>query len=323
MEVYQLHHPFDEKLVDQTPKVLAMGFFDGMHLGHQAVIQEARKIADHLGLPLAVLTYDQHASVVFEAHDQPLRYLTPLNRKLDLLRDLGVDMTYVVNFTAAFAAQTPQAFVDKYIVGLGTRVAVAGFDHTYGADADLADMAHLSEYASGRFDVFEVPKIERLGQECASSYLRKLVDSGDVDTLQTFLACPYQTSGVVVHGEARGREMGYPTANIETPIDQRLPGVGVYAVSLKIGDTWYPGMASIGYNVTFGENRPKTVEINLFDFSQNIYGEAVQVQWHHYVRGEVKFSGMETLQTQLAHDEATIRDYFNVKESNEAGIDGI
>ncbi|RRG18399.1 riboflavin biosynthesis protein RibF [Weissella viridescens] len=323
MEVYQLHHPFDEAAVDQTPKVLAMGFFDGMHLGHQAVLKQARDIAHDLGLPLAVLTYDQHASVVFEAHEQPLRYLTPLKRKLELLAELGVDQTYVVNFTAAFAAQMPQTFVDHYIVGLGAQVAVAGFDHTYGADANSADMAHLTEYAQGRFEVCEVAKIEHLGQESASSYLRTLVDEGDVDTLQTYLAMPYQTSGVVVHGEARGRQMGYPTANVETPNDERLPGVGVYAVSLKIGDTWYPGMASIGYNVTFGENRPKTVEINLFDFAQNIYGEAVQVQWHHYVRGEVKFSGMDTLKAQLAHDEATIRDYFKVKESNEAGINGI
>ena len=106
-----------------------------------------------------------------------------------------------------------------------------------------------------------------------------------------------------MHGEARGREMGYPTANIETTPGERLPGVGVYVVELEIAGKWYGGMASIGYNVTFGENRPKTVEINLFDFAQEIYGERVNVRWHHYIRGEEKFTGMDALIAKLQEDE--------------------
>lgn len=310
MEVYYLHHPFDAATINPSQKVLAMGFFDGLHAGHRQVIKEAQKVAQARGLKLAVLTYDQHASVVFETHANPLQYLTTLSRRLDLLADLGVDETYVVNFTASYAEQSPQAFVDNYIVGLNAKVAVAGFDHTYGAKDSNADMAHLAEYANGRFDVLEIPKIEILGHESASRYSRQLVDAGRMDELAAFLTIPYQTSGVVVHGEARGRQMGYPTANIQTPRDERLPAIGVYAVEMQIGDDWYQGMASIGYNVTFGDARPKTVEIYLFDFAQNIYGEAVNVRWHHYLRGEEKFSGMETLKIQLAEDERVIRQYF-------------
>ncbi|MBM7617569.1 riboflavin kinase/FMN adenylyltransferase [Weissella uvarum] len=311
MEVYYLHHPFDAQKIDPSPKVLAMGFFDGLHVGHREVIAKAKALAESRGLKLAVLTYDHHPSIVFEQHTERMKYLTTLPRKLELLSSLGVDQTYVVNFTAQYAQQTPQEFVDNYIVGLHSQVAVAGFDHTYGSKDANADMAHLKDYAHGRFEIVEIPKQEVLGHESASRYSRALLDAGDVDELRAFLTIPYETTGVVVHGEARGRQMGFPTANIETPADERLPGVGVYAVEMKIGETWYPGMASIGYNVTFGSDRPKTVEIYLFDFAHNIYGEQVKVRWHHYLRGEEKFNGMDDLKKQLQQDEADIRAYFS------------
>ncbi|AIG65380.1 riboflavin biosynthesis protein RibF [Weissella tructae] len=308
MEIVHLHHPIDHDTIAKEPVVLAMGFFDGLHAGHREVLAVAKAKADELGVKLAVLTYDHHASVVFKTYDAPLQYLTTLPRKLELLAELGVDKTYVMNFTASYSAQAPQTFVDNYIVGLNAQVAVAGFDHTYG-QVD-ADMAHLPMYSHGRFDVIEIPKVLSDGRESASRDARAMLDEGDLPTLNTLLTRPYQTSGTVVHGEARGRELGFPTANIETPNLERLPMVGVYVVRLRVGDTWYPGMASIGYNVTFGENRPKTVEINILDFKQNIYGESVNVEWLQYLRGEVKFTTAENLVTQLHQDEIDTRAYF-------------
>lgn len=314
MEVIKLHHPYRSEEIKDTDVVLAMGFFDGVHLGHQAVIKQALAEAKQKGLPLAVLTYDQHASIVFKQHTSRLTYLTRLDKKLALLADLGVDIAYVVNFTSQFAALTPQNFVDQYIVGLHAKVAVAGYDHTYGPSS--ADMAHLPGYAKNRFKVVEVPAVTINGTEGASRHGRELLANGDVTALNQLLGRTYETSGIVVHGEARGREMGFPTANIETHSEERLPAVGIYVVELKVGNVWQAGMASIGYNVTFGDNRPKTLEINLFDFKEQIYGEAVIVRWHKYLRGEVKFTGMPALIEQLKLDELVSRRYFREKEGN-------
>lgn len=308
MEIVKLHHPIDHGMITKEPVVLAMGFFDGMHAGHREVLAVAKAKADELGIKLAVLTYDHHASVVFKTYPTPLQYLTTLPRKLELLAEVGVDKTYVMNFTAAYSAQAPQTFVDNYIAGLNAKVAVAGFDHTYGA-LD-ADMAHLPTYSQGRFEVIEIPRVLSEGRESASRDARALLDEGELPALNALLTRPYETSGTVIHGEARGRELGFPTANIETPSLERLPKVGVYVVRLRVGDTWYPAMASIGYNVTFGDNRPKTVEINVLDFKQNIYGEAINVEWLFYLRGEVKFTSAEALIEQLHQDEIDTRAYF-------------
>ena len=305
MEVIYLHHPYKPDQIKKDPIVLAMGFFDGVHAGHRMVIKKAAQEAKKRGLKLAVLTYDHHPSVAFKTYTTPLTYLTTLPKKLEILASLGVDIAYVVSFTSQFSKLDPQDFVNQYMVGLHAAAVVAGFDHTYGPKN--ADMMHLPVYAENRFDVIEVQQVNVDGQESASTRTRQLIDNGDLDEAQRLLLRPYETTGLIVHGEARGRELGYPTANVETTSGERLPGIGIYVVEMKIGDTWYPGMASIGYNVTSGENRPKTVEINLFDFHNAIYGETVQVKWHHFLRGEVKFANKEELIKQLAKDEQQSR----------------
>lgn len=311
MEVIKLHHPYQPNEIDAGPVVLAMGFFDGLHLGHQAVIEAAKAEANKRGIKLAVLTYDHHPSIAFKTYQTPFTYITTLNKKLALMEKMGVDLVYVVNFTSQFAALAPQDFVEQYMLGLNAEAVVAGFDHTYGP-VD-AGMAELPTYAQGRFDVIEVPAVAVAGHESASTLARQYIDEGQVGPLVELLGRVYETTGIVVHGEARGREMGFPTANIETTAGERLPGIGVYAVELKVGDQWYPGMASIGYNVTFGANRPKTVEINLFDFHEQIYGENVVVRWHQYLRTEVEFTGMERLIEQLKQDEMQVRAFFETR----------
>ncbi|MDR3190679.1 MAG: riboflavin biosynthesis protein RibF [Lactobacillaceae bacterium] len=316
MQVINLHHPYQATKIVQAPIVLAMGFFDGVHVGHRAVIARAQAEAKARGVKLAVLTYDQHASVVFEKHGNPLQYLTTLPRKLELFAELGVDITYVVNFTSAFAKLEPQAFVDQYMAGLNAVAVVAGFDHTYGPK-DQANMTNLPTYAAGRFEVIEVPAVLLAGVESASRQARQLVDDGKIEQLNQMLTIPYQTSGVIVHGDARGRELGYPTLNIETTSGERLPAGGVYVTSVQIDGVWYQGMGQIGYNVTFGAGRAQTVEINVFNFNQEVYGERVRVNWHQYLRGEVKFTGVEALIAQLQNDQAAAQLFFATQNIEE------
>lgn len=298
---------------DQRPTsqvVLVLGFFDGVHRGHQAVIAAGRREADRRHLPLALMTFDKHPAIVYGgADEETFTYLSPAERKVNLMNANGVDLYYRVHFTPEFAHLSPQAFVDDYLCGLNAAVVVAGFDYTYGKK-DVANMDLLSRYARGRFDVVEVPELDDQSAKISSTRTRQALANADIDLANELLGYTYQTSGTVVHGEARGRTMGFPTANIAADSGVLTPGIGIYVVRVHVQNAVYGGMASVGRNVTFGDNRAVTVEINLFDFSANIYGEHVTVDWLHYLRGEVKFTGMAGLIDQLHNDEADSRAYL-------------
>lgn len=304
-----LHYPI-QNFKQPARQVVAMGFFDGVHLGHQAVIKRAKAEADALGVPLAVLTYDPHPSVAFKALTEPLKYLTVVKQKAQLLEKLGVSEMYKMQFTSQLAGLPPQVFVDEVLMQLNPVAVVAGFDHLYGSDKNQANMANLAIYAKARFDVIIVPEFDDLGLKIGSSKIRSALCVGDMQTVNRQLGRIYHTTGIVVHGEARGRELGFPTANVLTPELEWLPGIGIYAVKISIAGQWHIGMASIGRNVTFGDNRPITVEINILDFNQAIYGEDVTVAWHHHLRGEVKFNQVDDLITQLEKDKVATRTYF-------------
>lgn len=304
-----LHYPI-QNFKQPVRQVVAMGFFDGVHLGHQAVIKRAKAEADALGVPLAVLTYDPHPSVAFKALTEPLKYLTVVKQKAQLLETLGVSEMYKMQFTSQLAGLSPQVFVDEVLMQLNPVAVVAGFDHLYGSDKNQANMANLAIYAKARFDVIIVPEFDDLGLKIGSSKIRSALCVGDMQTVNRQLGRIYHTTGIVVHGEARGRELGFPTANVLTPELEWLPGIGIYAVKISIAGQWHIGMASIGRNVTFGDNRPITVEINILDFNQTIYGEDVTVAWHHHLRGEVKFNQVDDLITQLEKDKVATRTYF-------------
>ncbi|MCZ9311355.1 riboflavin biosynthesis protein RibF [Weissella koreensis] len=312
MQVIKLHHPYQMEQILLEPVVLAMGFFDGVHIGHQAVIKKAAQKARQENVKLAVLTYNQHASVVFSKQPQPFKYLTPTPQKLNMFADLGVEIVYLIEFTSALARLSPVKFVQQYMVDLHAVAVVAGFDHTFGP-AKTANMQTLPQLAQNRFEVIEVQPVLVKGVEAASTEIRALLDAGQVDLLPPILNRLYTTTGLVVHGDARGREMGFPTLNLVTPSDERLPKDGVYIVEVQVNDKWYDGMAQIGYNVTFGHGRAQTLEINLFDFKDLVYGEHVTVRWHRYLRAEVEFSGMDALIEQLNQDRQQSEDYLNNK----------
>ena len=308
MQVIKIHHPLEKRLIPAGPIVLAMGFFDGVHRGHQAVIKCAHEIARKKGLPLVVLTYDHAPGIVYRQYKGGFKYLSTVDRKLELLNDLDVDRVYLISFTSSFASLSPQQFVDEYLVGSHAQTVVAGFDHTYGKE-DIASMKLLPKSAPARSDVVTVPKFTEDGsqEKVGSREIRKLIDAGNVEAANQALGYPYQTTGLVVHGLARGRTLGFPTINVEHPEEERIPGIGVYAVKVKLGKKWYDGMASVGHNITFGDANQLTVEINLFDFQQMVYGEEVVVRWYQYLRGEEKFTGADALVAQMKQDEQNAR----------------
>lgn len=311
MEIIEIHHPYKESQLPKEEVVLVLGFFDGVHRGHQAVINRGKEEAKAKGLKLAVMTFNQHPSIVFQKIDPTtMTYLTTVEQKASHMEKLGVDILYVIEFTSSFASLSPQEFVDQYMVGLHAKSVVAGFDYTYGP-RDIATMDNLPNYTQDRLDVITVPKLEDHDVKVSSTEIRDFLAAGDMEKATEFLGYIYSIEGTVVHGDARGRTLGFPTANIKVSHLTRLPRKGVYAVKIKVANRWYEGMAQIGRNITFEPGRDITVEVNILDFNQDIYGEQVAVEWYHYLRDEIKFDGVEGLIKQLNQDKVDTAEYFS------------
>lgn len=314
MQTIELSHPYAKECIIQEPIVLALGFFDGIHLGHKEVITTAKKVAQERGFKAAVMSFNQHPSVIFQNVDpKSIQYVSPLERKKELLESLGVDIFYLVDFTKEFGALSPQEFVDQYIVGLKAKVVVAGFDYTYGK-RDVANMELLPKYASNRFEIISIAEQKSENGKISSTAVRDLLLKGEIEKANELLGYEYIMNGVVVHGFGRGSKMlGFPTANIEVSNDTFLLKNGVYIVEMFVEGKWIPGMASIGINPTFDDVHKVTIEVNLLDFDKDIYHLPVRVKWLKYLRPELKFDGIDELIAQLKKDEQNTRNYFKTK----------
>ena len=318
MEIVKLKEPYDKNAIVNSPIVLALGFFDGVHRGHQEVIKRAIEKGKSLGVKVAVMTFDRHPKIIFQNIDgEKFKYLTMLDEKLEYFKNLGVDIAYVVKFDENLAYLSPQDFIDKYVVGLHAICVVAGQDYTYGKH-DIANMDTISDFAKGRFEIITVDHLQRNDQKISSTQIRKDLDSGNVEAANLLLGYQYENHGTVEHGFKRGRKIGFPTLNVSIPKNERILGEGVYAVKVKIDkdNLWYEGMASIGHNETFGDDLEKTVEINLFNFDKSVYGEKVIVKWYKFLREMVKFDSVEELIDQLNKDKRDTEVFFEDLKKN-------
>lgn len=313
MKIIKLNHPYQDHLIEDAPIVLALGFFDGIHKGHQKVIQTAKAMAESHGYKLAVMSFNQHPSVIFQGvSPESIRYLSPESRKVELLEELGVDLFYIVNFTKEFASLTPQEFVDQYIVGLHTKIVVAGFDYTYGK-RDIANMRVLPQYSKNRFTIITIPEQRNSKGKISSTAIRAALSNGNIVEANKLFGYDYEMNGKVVHGFGRGgKKLGYPTANIEVSNDTFLLKNGVYIVEMDVDGTWIPGMASIGFNPTFNDVKKITIEVHLLDFNEDIYDKKVKVKWLYYLRDELKFDSLDALMVQLKEDELMTTKYFSL-----------
>lgn len=312
MQVVKLQEPYDNNLIPDGPIVLCLGFFDGVHRGHQAVIREGKRRAENLGTKLAIMTLDRYPGIVFNNEaNKDFAYLSSERKKLELFERFGVDLCYVVSFDEKLYTLSQQDFVEKYIVSLHAVCTVAGSDYTYGKMpyANGGDMSHLEGYANGRFEVVKVSHMLDDGEKISSTRIRKALRKGNVKMAADLLGYSYETSGQVVHGFERGRKLGFPTLNLETKEPVMIPAEGVYAVFVRFEgeEKRYMGMASIGRNETFGNHFEKTIEINLLDFSDMVYGKNVFVEWIELLRGMKKFSSAKDLIEQLNHDKERTR----------------
>ena len=294
-----------------SPVALTIGNFDGVHLGHQAMLAKLRAAAAARGLPACVMTFEPHPREFFAPDQAPVR-LTSMREKLELLRSHGVARTHVLRFNFALAQVTAADFIGRILVrGLGVRWLQVGDDFRFGARraGDLVMLrAQAEQYG---YEVEGMATVELDGARVSSTAVRDALMAGEVEKAAKLLGRPYSISGRVIGGDRLGRELGFPTANVQMR-HNRPPLTGIFAVELRRRDGRpLQGVASLGVRPTVkARGAAPVLEVFIFDFKDDIYGELVCVDFLHKFRDEAKYVDLETLKAQIARDVADTRAYF-------------
>ncbi len=288
---------------------VTIGAYDGVHLGHQAVIAELRRRAETAGLTSAVVTFDRHPASVVRPESAP-RLLTDLDQKLELLEHTGVDRCLVISFDEARSKEPAEDFVREVLVGcLAAKVVIVGEDFHFGHQRKGNVELLAAMGADLGFEVTGLPLVDASGTPAAdgrasSTAIRHALVEGDLTRANTMLGRAYEVRGVVAHGDERGRELGFPTANVSVPGEILLPADGIYAGWLTRADgTVLPAALSLGRRPTFyAEAHASLLEAHVLDFSDDLYDEAVRVRFVERLRGELRFDSAEQLIDQIALD---------------------
>lgn len=293
--------------------VYALGNFDGVHRGHQIVIGEAARVANELGVPLGVLVFEPHPKQFFFP-DEPFFRLTPFRAKARLLEKLGVDILAALPFDAAMAKRMgPEFVLDVLVNGLHASHVVAGYDFRFGKGrtGDAAMLAYMGE-AEG-FGVSVVEEVAHGGEAYSSTRIRECLVAGDPRGAAELLGHPWTVETHVMTGDQRGRTIGFPTANLALE-DHVQPALGVYAVRIEIEggahQGCYEGVANLGKRPTFNKS-DVVLEVHIFDFDGDIYGQHLAVSFIDYLRPEQKFDGLDALKAQIAKDSAKAREILS------------
>jgi riboflavin kinase/FMN adenylyltransferase len=292
---------------DRHGPIVAIGNFDGAHRGHAAVVEQARRLADACdGAPVAALTFEPHPRLFFRP-DQPLFLLTPGQSKLARLARLPLDRIITLQFNAALAETSAEAFLDDILIGrLGARGIVVGEDFHFGKNRlGTPDFLRQAAPARGLKLAFAQTLQDRTGAAISSSAIRQRLAEGDVIRANQMLGYRFSRSAPVIHGEKRGRTLGYPTANMRLEPAFGLRH-GIYAVEAIWNNRRIGGVASFGRRPTFDNGSP-LLETFLFDFSDTLYGETVEIEFVAFLRGEEKFSSLDALVAQMDRDQAAAR----------------
>ncbi|TCZ80008.1 bifunctional riboflavin kinase/FAD synthetase [Paenibacillus albiflavus] len=309
MDVISLTHPFADKPQGPSGKqVIAIGEFDGVHRGHQEVIAKACSSAKAAGCELALMTFDPHPRKVIgiEGYDQ---LLAPVPLKLELFDKLGVDRTYLVTFNDNLMRLSASEFVERILIPLEPETIIVGFDFRFGHRAE-GNVDTLCELSKGRFAVQVVRPylIEGAEVKISSSAIRTALSEGDVKTANQLLGRAYSIQGEVIHGDARGRTIGFRTANLQLQSPYLIPRYGVYAVRVELNGNIYNGVMNIGVKPTFQTGELKlSLEVHILDFSEDIYGQQLKVELIDFIRGEQKFSSIEELIKEIQANANTAR----------------
>ncbi len=298
----------------EKPTIVTIGTFDGVHLGHQKILQRLSEIKAETGFQTLVLTFEPHPRKVLFPEQRDLRLLTMVDEKLDLLRSFGVDVAVVYPFSRQFSELASDVYIREILCfQLKTRKLVIGYDHRFGKGR-TGDIRVLREAA--KEDGFEVEEISARDIDSiaiSSTKIRKALEEGKLDLAAEFLGHPYFLNAQVIQGKQLGRSIGYPTANLKTAKEKLIPRNGVYFVRLEVEGNWHYGMLNIGTNPTTDRDDSVKIEVHLFDFDRDIYFRSVRLQFIRRLRDEKNFKGLEELTAALDEDKKNCLQLINAR----------
>lgn len=288
--------------------IVVLGNFDGVHLGHQKLFDIAKEKAKKTGLQVIALSFYPHPTWVLGNNPKPL--LTSREEKKSKIDSMGVDIFIEYPFTKEFANITPEQFFTEILVKqLRARVVIIGSNYYFGKDKK-GDILHMKELGQKyEVEICDVDTVKSQGMTISSTNIRNLIIQGDMNKVRQLLGNPYTITGEVVHGKALGRTIGFPTANVEADENRVYPPNGVYASTIKVYNNIYLGITNIGYNPTV-QGKSKTIETNIFNFNEMIYGEEVEIALYQFIRKERRFNSLDELVEQLKQDKKDAKKFF-------------
>ncbi len=293
-----------------NPKTITtLGSYDGVHLGHKRILARLRERKQELGLDRSLLiTFHPHPQEVLRRNGAPVELLTTIEERLELIEKEGIDETLVIKFTPEFSQTSYIDFFRDTIVNtLGTKAMVLGFNHAFGKNRE-GDAEHLKKLAPEMgILIEEIAPVEKDGISISSSKIRAALKAGDMANANAWLGHSYSMSGIVIHGEEIGRELGFPTANLEIDPAKLVPIDGVYAARVIHNGKHYKAALSIGTKPTLHENGERTIEALLIDYSGNLYGENLTIECLRYLRPQKKYTSLEELKLSIANDVGVIQ----------------
>lgn len=308
-----MEKPFKMKIIKDLAEIqrdeksiITLGTFDGLHLGHQQIVDTVIQKSRQPGGRSFLLTFEPHPRKVIPGRND-IKLLSTLEEKIVILEQLGLENLFVINFTKEFSRQSPEEFVENYLVkGIGLREIVIGYDHHFGKGRD-GNFELLRELGNKfNFSVTLVPEFNVEGETVSSTKIRNALLSGDVVKAGRMLGRPYSFKGKVVRGDGRGKKLGFPTANLSTENEDKLiPAKGIYAAECIIENEKHYGLLSLGSRPTFHKDGDIIPEFYIFDFDRDIYDEVMQVNLVERIRDEEKFNSVDELIIQMKKDEET------------------
>lgn len=283
--------------------VVTSGTFDGVHLGHQRILTRLKEVAQKYGGETVVITFWPHPRLVLYPDDNSLRLLNTFEEKAELIKEQGIQHLVRIPFTREFSNLSSVEFITKILVEtIGTKKLVIGYDHRFGHNREGSfEELKLNGPRYG-FDVEEIPRQDVDHVAVSSTKIRHALEQGDIVTANQLLGKPYLLTGRVIKGDKIGRLIGFPTANLEIDSQLKLiPADGIYAVTVRHGNVKHGGMLYIGYRPTIGGSH-KSIEVNIFNFDSDIYGESLTLHIHTLIRMDTRFNDLDDLRKQLEHD---------------------
>lgn len=302
----------DFKRIDNA--VTTVGFFDGVHLGHQKIINLLLKKAQDQETESVIVTFEPHPRLYFDpTASQNLKLITDIEEKINLFRNLGVHNLLIIPFDGRIANLSSEDFIEKIIIEkIGTHTLLLGHDHRFGRNREGSFEYLKQNQAKFGIQVFEISRLDIDEAAVSSTRIRTFLNNGEVSSAATLLGRNYSITGTVIEGKKLGRTIGFPTANIhiENPY-KLLPKMGVYAVEVIIDEHEYGGMLNIGFNPTVNASNLKHIEVHVFDFKEDIYNKKVTLRFLSRLRDEQKFNGIEALKAQLSRDAAEAKEIYS------------